>query len=618
LPSHEASDKRFPEDCLYLAKLKANIEHPDDLQLASLELQPLTKLDFRPVSDLISALPLMTSDPDVQALIKRRTYPGRPQAYMARGPVVDLRPFLFRSAFFQDIYVKPLGTRLEALASQHLSPPPIRCGDGLLRFVPVSVYLELSSAIGTRAGTSKEAIALFEELRQWILAGYEDGSKFDRRGKLNEYVTHGLHKYKAKFFPRMVRAAMNFALANSGPRAVVLDPFVGSGTALLEAALAGFPSVGVDIDPLSVRIATSKIDLLTVEPLLLESELLRIERYLRSASKGQAMLDAVPGSAEPYRLPLFLRRKMDPAVVAEIEREVTLIRTALGSCSDETLRNAFYVLLSHALAKKLRMRFHGLGHGRFALEILRVSIVNEFLNNARQIAINLATFQAIVENCGLRPCLETKVLLGDAKAVPLASDSVDCIITSPPYIPSSSGRETYLKGKAASLFALELVKDEHELAELETIAMGTMTRSFAQVSRGELPPSAWVTIDWLKGDQVRHDKAVPTLLYYLDLKRALGEMFRVLRPGGVAVLVVAREHTFYTYKERETLFVAPNAEAVGELATDRKYGGKFELLHRIDVQLAKDNPHARPKASGAYYETMLFLRKPRQAPMAPG
>jgi tRNA G10 N-methylase Trm11 len=70
------------------------------------------------------------------------------------------------------------------------------------------------------------------------------------------HLFHGLHVYKAKFFPRMVRTLLN--LYAPSPSARVLDPFAGSGTALTEASVMGLPSAGVDIDPLSVLIAQAK------------------------------------------------------------------------------------------------------------------------------------------------------------------------------------------------------------------------------------------------------------------------------------------------------------------------------------------------------------------------
>ncbi|MCE2465035.1 MAG: hypothetical protein J4G01_02990 [Dehalococcoidia bacterium] len=76
--------------------------------------------------------------------------------------------------------------------------------------------------------------------------------------------THAIHKYPAKFFPELPRWIVQ---RFSQPGELVLDPFMGSGTANLEAMLAGRPSVGVDIDPFSRFLARAKTTLLNGEDL---------------------------------------------------------------------------------------------------------------------------------------------------------------------------------------------------------------------------------------------------------------------------------------------------------------------------------------------------------------
>jgi hypothetical protein len=67
--------------------------------------------------------------------------------------------------------------------------------------------------------------------------------------------THGLHRFAAKFIPQVPA----WALDNFGGRSsVVLDPFMGSGTTLVEGTLRGGTSIGIDIDPLARLIARAK------------------------------------------------------------------------------------------------------------------------------------------------------------------------------------------------------------------------------------------------------------------------------------------------------------------------------------------------------------------------
>ena len=62
------------------------------------------------------------------------------------------------------------------------------------------------------------------------------------------YLTHGVHPYPAKFIPQIPRY---FIVQNSQPGDTVLDPFAGSGTALVEASILCRNSIGGDVNPLA-------------------------------------------------------------------------------------------------------------------------------------------------------------------------------------------------------------------------------------------------------------------------------------------------------------------------------------------------------------------------------
>ncbi len=79
---------------------------------------------------------------------------------------------------------------------------------------------------------------------------------FARLGiKETQYLTHFFHHWTAKFIPQIpARVIERYAR----PGDVVLDPFMGCGTTLVEAARLGHDSWGTDISPLAVRIAKAK------------------------------------------------------------------------------------------------------------------------------------------------------------------------------------------------------------------------------------------------------------------------------------------------------------------------------------------------------------------------
>ncbi len=68
-------------------------------------------------------------------------------------------------------------------------------------------------------------------------------------------LTHYLFRFPAKFHPPAVRCLID---RYSSRGDVILDPFCGSGTLLVEALLMGRPAVGIDVDPIAAFISRVK------------------------------------------------------------------------------------------------------------------------------------------------------------------------------------------------------------------------------------------------------------------------------------------------------------------------------------------------------------------------
>lgn len=82
-----------------------------------------------------------------------------------------------------------------------------------------------------------------------------------RRRQVTRYSAHGLHEYRGKFNPQIVRAIGNIVGLSKSD--AVLDPFCGSGTTLVEGAHQGWDVTGLDMNPLAVFISNAKIAALT-------------------------------------------------------------------------------------------------------------------------------------------------------------------------------------------------------------------------------------------------------------------------------------------------------------------------------------------------------------------
>lgn len=106
----------------------------------------------------------------------------------------------------------------------------------------------------------------------------------------SRYLTHTFHKYAGKFIPQIPQWALRrFLPRHAG--AVVLDPFVGSGTTLVEALLDGQRGYGLDVDPLARLI--SKVKTTPIPGKRLQELCLEVPRKL-SKAKGRKHVPKIP------------------------------------------------------------------------------------------------------------------------------------------------------------------------------------------------------------------------------------------------------------------------------------------------------------------------------------
>jgi len=105
-----------------------------------------------------------------------------------------------------------------------------------------------------------------------------DGLTSRSQRKDPKYATHGIHAYKGKFYPQLAKCLFNLAQLLPGQK--VIDPFCGSGTVLLEAYLNGLTAVGIDLNPLAVKIARVKTELLELDPYIRDRHLAQFKKHL--------------------------------------------------------------------------------------------------------------------------------------------------------------------------------------------------------------------------------------------------------------------------------------------------------------------------------------------------
>ncbi|MBE6523737.1 MAG: hypothetical protein E7Z65_02530 [Thermoplasmata archaeon] len=138
-----------------------------------------------------------------------------------------------------------------------------------------------------------------------------EGDTADRDQMNTGYSTHGIHRYRGKCNPQISNHLLNITGADSGTR--VLETFCGSGTTVLECAHRGIAATGVDINPLAVLIANTKLQSLSIDT---ADARVTFDRMMRSFEK--------PNTDDSPRTD-FLRKWLPPETfdTAEYIKEYT-------------------------------------------------------------------------------------------------------------------------------------------------------------------------------------------------------------------------------------------------------------------------------------------------------
>ena len=242
------------------------------------------------------------------------------------------------------------------------------------------------------------------------------------------YATHGMHEYRGKFFPQLVRALTTIAKV---PReGVVVDPMCGSGTTLVEARLEGRQAFGLDMNPLSVFVSDAKCRALALSPQILLDAVEELCGYLGRNAPSNDTRDYFLTLAE--RDQEYLKRWFAPATLDELD----IIQAAINSLRPKAVQDFYRVCLSNLLRGVSWQNDDDLRVRRKVEELPLSEVTRRFLIQAKRSTETVAAFVAERGQGGLGPYA---VLEADARraeqAMPEVVGRADVVITSPPYAP---------------------------------------------------------------------------------------------------------------------------------------------------------------------------------------
>ncbi len=525
------------------------------------------------------------------------------------APIEAVTRLLRRSAFAQEVFIVEPCDKIRALFLRECLMPcheVVELWGGRFMVALSQAYIIESEAVFDSKVMSGRLAATIELLLQPYTERQlrSAATRIRQAKKTTLSLSHDLHIYKAKFFPRMVRALLNIFAPDD---ATVFDPYCGSGTALLEASLLGMNSYGIDLDPICQLISKTKVT-----------------PFVREASLPEALhqfekrLNQVNGERSDFVFPAELKTKIErrdrmnqTTFLQEISDQASCLATALsGLRFDNSEEDLVFTLASDAVTKKVRYRFVGIGNGRYTIEIVKQTLLErlrEKITRSQQLA---GVFNEIAAQ------LNTKfgnvfVSRGDARnwrSWPLPND-VDVILTSPPYLPASSGREHYASSRALAFSILGYQPGEDGYFDM---AVGNGSHEF---EIGKFPEAARL-LHYLESDATAdvdpqrdamrfERKAGPTRQYLADILLFFKNAVQSLSLNGVLLLVVAHHHTFYSHRRQELEHIVSGRDLYAEIAAD----AGFEFIEEIEMKLMKSSTsRARPMAKQDYYESVLVFR----------
>ena len=238
------------------------------------------------------------------------------------------------------------------------------------------------------------------------------------RNKGLTHTTHLIHKYAGRFIPHIPR----WAIERYAPSkvAVILDPFCGSGTTLVESSLSGYKSIGIDIDPLARLISAVKTT--PIEKPLLDVAVKGITKLVHD--NGQSSFRPEAAHLEHW----FNERNIE---------DLGVVRQAVDTWKEKDTRvyNFLILCLSSIVRKASNADNQSLKtyvshtHKKHvpAVKPLFLKVLNEY-------AARVAEFTAKMPKDA-----EASVLAGDSRCFgdtwkESAFPDVELAITSPPYI----------------------------------------------------------------------------------------------------------------------------------------------------------------------------------------
>lgn len=356
-----------------------------------------------------------------------------------------------------------------------------------------------------------------------------------------QQITHGIHPYPARMIPQI---ANRIILGWSGENNTILDPFCGSGSVLVESLLTNRNAIGVDINPLAYLLAKVKTTRIS------EQEL---------SQKMQPYLEEINDKIIAYRskqlsVKTFVFKNIFHWFKKSVVDELTIIRDVISKekNQNQNIYDLLSIIFSNTIRKASNIDFDDnpyfirIKKGE-KLEKHNPDVLTLFSNYVED-AIN-----RVIELTSLCPSgVNCQIFNKDSRDLPIEDETVDLIVTSPPY-----GEESHTMSYS-------------RFSKLSLQFLGMTTSEISSYTRKSLggksiygrPLTEDIDTILRQIAEVNEKRSKEVFSFIWDYGKCLGEMYRVLSPDSYLGVVIG-DRTASGVKVSNGLITLQLAELVG-------------------------------------------------------
>jgi len=336
---------------------------------------------------------------------------------------------------------------------------------------------------------------------------------WDYKGENTKTYTHGIHTYPAMFIPQVARRLLeNYSQAGE----TICDIFCGSGSALIESKLLGRNAYGIDLNPFAIFLAKAKTT--PINPSKLTNEYFKL------------LLEIEKIKDQEIKKPNF--NNIDFWFKEKVIIQLAKIKEAISKIQDENIRNYFMVSFSETVRLSSNTK-----SGEFKL----VRIKKEKLENYNPDVLGIFKKKTEANIKGMTDFYKdankktwTKVIYGDSsKNNGIKKNSIDCIVTSPPY---GDSRTTVAYGQFSRLSAqwIDIFENPNKASGVDNELLGGKATKTLEHSLN----SNYLKDSLDKIAKIDKKRAKDVLSFYIGLNDCLKQAYKILKSKKYFCLVV--------------------------------------------------------------------------------